>query len=456
MTRNRTRATVAVAAMGMAAGLLAGCGSDTAGGRTTITIWTQQADPTAMKAQRQVSDWIEKQLPVRINLVRKPGAAAGDNTALIAAVRGNVSPDLMLTDRFGVPQQAAIGTLRSMTPYIKKDIAAGKGDVTKKYLPFAIGEGSYNGQQYALPYDTDDRALIYNKKVLRDAGVDLSIFDPANGPMTVDQMMAAAMKINKKDSRGNYTRMGVVPWDDQGSPTTWALANGAKFFDNKTCQVTVGEPAMTYTLKRLAQWGKMLDYTKVDLFLNTYRPPNAPPTMSPMYQDRLGMTISGNWNISSYKQYAPKMDYGVTYLPVGKKGDKPWTWAGGFAITMPKASKHPDLAWQVMKLYDSEYGQGVFMKATTHLPTYESLLKDKSVIKGQEFFAQQLSFAQSRVPLPVGGFLWDALDTAQQAILLGDSTPAQAQKTVQDRMKAQMAIYCPFTAKIAGPAGAIG
>ncbi|OIV35880.1 hypothetical protein BIV57_19380 [Mangrovactinospora gilvigrisea] len=449
-------------AVGVAAGALvltaAGCGTQSTGGKTKIVVWTQQADPVGMAAQQKVINWIEKQMPnVTIELDRKPGVAAGDNTQLITAVRGNVAPDLMLTDRFGVIQQAALGMLKSLTPYIKKDEAAGKGNVTKKYLPFAVGEGAWKGQNYALPYDTDDRALVYNKEVLQKAGVDISKLDPKNGPITISELQAMAAKVDKKDSHGNYTQVGIVPWWGQGEPATWMMGFGAKFFDNKTCRVTATEPAAVKAYTLLDNWVSKLNYTKLQAFLAAYAPPNAPPTISPIYQNRFGFEITGNWDMANFKNYAPKMKYGVTYLPVEKKGQPPSTWAGGFALTMPKGTKgnHGQLAWEVMKLYDSAYGQKVFMTATSHLPTYTALLKDPQVIKGQEFFAKQLSFARSRVPLPIGAFLWNDQETEQDAVLLGKHTPMQAAETIQKQTDSMLKMYCPFKAVFAKPAGAV-
>ena len=53
----------------------------------------------------------------------------------------------------------------------------------------------------------------------------------------------------------------------------------------------------------------------------------------------------------------------------------------------------------------------------------------------------QRSFA----PLPVGAKYWDELTTAWQAIYLAQQAPADALKTVKDRVQPQLQRFCPIT-----------
>ena len=66
--------------------------------------------------------------------------------------------------------------------------------------------------RYALPTNTDARVLFYNKQLLREAGFDLSEFDPAQGPIAPDRFKEIAFKLNQTDASGAYTRLGFAPW----------------------------------------------------------------------------------------------------------------------------------------------------------------------------------------------------------------------------------------------------
>jgi ABC-type glycerol-3-phosphate transport system substrate-binding protein len=156
------------------------------------------------------------------------------------------------------------------------------------------------------------------------------------------------------------------------------------------------------------------------------------------------MAVTGNWEAASIREYAPKLDWGVTYLPVAKPGGRPFTWSGGYGLAMPKGSRNPGDAWTVMKEFAGREGQRIFSIGTSHLPTYQSLLKEKRVVRGQEFFAKMLDHSRVRQPLPVASTLWDALSSARDAVLLGDRRPAQALAEASDRVNPGMAQYCPF------------
>jgi multiple sugar transport system substrate-binding protein len=436
---------LAVALLALAAGAVACTGQQP---DNHILIWTSLKSEDDVSYQQKIIDAFKKENPgITVDIVGKSGQFTGDNTALIAAVRGDSAPNVFITDRFTVANQASIGLLTNLQPFVDKDRKATGKSLVSEYLPFSIDEASYRGNLYALPFDTDARGLYYNKTVLREAGIDPAVLDPKNGPPTIDEVIALGKRINQTDKKGNYTRMGIIPWDGQGFHATWGLIYGAKFFDQKTCQVTPQEPAFKHAYDNFATWAKEFDYQKVQAYLATYRPPNADPATSPFYTGKLGLAIDGNWSLASIKKYAPKLDYGVTYLPVPKKGDPPMTWAGGFGLVMPKGAPNPDLTWKFMKFYAGEQGQRLYIKAATKIPTWKSLLNDKDVTQGQGIFPGMMKFATNRPALPVGAQISDAMDAAQQGVLLGEETPDQALQQVYDRVQPQMQQFCPFTLK---------
>ena len=407
-----------------------------------VLFWTSITDDIDMAAENQIVAAFQKANPdLHVKIVGEPTQGTGDATALITAVRGGTPPDAYLIDRFTVSQQAAIGLLTDLSPYVSKE----QGDLAKQYLPFAWQEASYLGHPYGLPMDTDARALYYNKDLLQKAGIDPKVLDPANGPLTVDQVMQLAMKMNKTDSKGTYTQLGFIPWSGQGFHATWALNFGARFFNPNTCEITPTEPGFMKTMQLMAQWAKELNYGKVDTYLATYQPPNAPPSQTPFLTGHLAMGIDGIWSISSLQEYAPKLNYGLTYIPALNKGDKPFTWSGGFALVMPKGAINAAAGYRFMRFMSGPEGQRIYTKVTSHLPTWGALLNDTSLITGnQQFFAKMMSFSVSRPPLPVGAQFSDAMDTAQQGVLLGNTTPQSALQDVYTRVQPQMQQYCPY------------
>ena len=89
-------------------------------------------------------------------------------------------------------------------------------DVLSGYLEFARNEAMFAGTPYALPFDTDARALYYNIDMLEAAGVDVSELDPENGPVSLARVGELAAQVDEKNAQGNYTKMGFIPWFEQG------------------------------------------------------------------------------------------------------------------------------------------------------------------------------------------------------------------------------------------------
>ena len=202
-------AAVGVAAAGV--GTVSGCSTER--GPNDIVLWGVGGD--SREYQAQIIEAFKKENP-EINVIvnNVPGSGDGDATSVITAVRGGTAPDLWFMDRFSCAQYASLGLLESISPLIEK-----YEDPTflDQFLPFAVNELRLNGQVYGLPNQTDTRVLYYNKEVLRDAGIDTDALDPANGAPTVAMIDEMSDKLIKTDERGNYTRLGLIPYEDRKS-----------------------------------------------------------------------------------------------------------------------------------------------------------------------------------------------------------------------------------------------
>lgn len=409
-----------------------------------IVVWTKNAGNDQVVAQQALIDKYEAQNPgTTVRLIRAPARGDADATALITAVRGGTGPDVFLADRFTIAQFASLGLLQSVQPQVDAEPAG----FTDDYLDFALDEASLNGDLYGLPFDTDTRGLFYNKQLLRDAGVDPEVFNPENGPPTIDEVWEIADKITMTDESGNYTQMGFLPWGEQGWPFTYGLANNAQLFDQETCTISVDDPGFRKIYTDFDEWGKKLNYAKADTFQATYQPPNSPPSQTPFFNGKLGMSIVYSNFIFNIETYAPDLDWGVTYLPVNAEGDEPRSWSGGSAFTIPTGARNVDGAWDFMKFMAGEEGQRDWAISQKYLPTYAPLLDDPEVVGEQQFFADMLENDQSvsRTPLPVGSELWETMNTARDAVLLGDSTPDEVMDNIERRVQPQLEPYCPVT-----------
>lgn len=415
---------------------------ETGGGGTPanpekVLYWTSMTPPDSLTLKDMVDTYNKTHPGVVVEFVQVPGSET-DVAKLMTAVRGGTGPDVYQLDRFTVAQRAAAGVLEDLTSIVQKK----DPNLSSKYLPFAWAETQYKGHTYALPFDTDSRVLYYNKDMIKAAGFDPQMFDPKNGPLTIDQIKQISQKIDKTDANGNYTQVGFIPYDttySQGWHYTWGFVFGGKFADLNAMKVTPTDPGVVKAFQFMKDWAAMMGPQKVQTFISTYSPPNPPPEQHPFLIGKVAMMVSGDWVLNSIKQYNPNLNYGVTYIPIPEKGAAPQTWSGGWSFVIPTGSKHVAAAYDFISWMTGPEGQKMYTVGSSHMPTYKALLDDDSLYEGNhKFFKQLLANSNSRPPLPVGGLYWDALTQAQNAVTLKQADPTQALQQAYDTVQPQL------------------
>ena len=412
----------------------AGCNS----GTTQVLFWTSHTPPDTDSMKHMVDAYNKQSNSYCVKMVAVPGSET-DIAKLTTAVRGGTGPDVYELDRFTVAERAAAGVLEDLTPF-------GAASMSSNYLDFAWKEAVFKGKPYALPFDTDARALFYNKDLLQAAGVDTTALDISKGAPTIDTIRTMANKLNKKDASGNYTTLGFVPSFSQGWHYTWGFVYGGSFFDANSCKVTPDDPKIVQAFKDMYwDWSSSIGVDKIQTWLSTYAPPNQPTAQDAFLTGHVGFVVTGPWVLSWFPQYQPNLHYGITYIPVPHQGDTPATWAGGWSVVIPKGAKQAKGGFDFMKYFAGEAGQRTYTKETQHMPTWKTLLTDSSLYQGDlKLFVQLLPTAHSRPALPVGSLYWDQLSAAQDAAIRHSQDPAASLKAVATTVNDKLQQYCPL------------
>ncbi|MBV9273277.1 MAG: ABC transporter substrate-binding protein [Verrucomicrobia bacterium] len=410
--------------------------------QTQLKLWLPSSLDVHEKGayQQAAQEFAQKNGNIKVNVEVVPGSET-DVAKLLTAVRSGAGPDVAIIDRFTVAQRAAAGLLVDLTPLIQKE---GK-DLSQEYSEAPWKEVTYRNKVFGLPTDTDARALFYNKKILRDAGVDLSEFDPAHGPISPDRFKEIAMKLNQTDASGAYTRIGCVPWLEQGWGYTWGYAFGGNFFDFANCKITATDPGVVKGYRFLYDFAKALDPQKAKTFVDTYwqwpSTGNLPDAQMPFYTGKVAFVITGNWVFATIKEAAPNLEYGVTYIPA-PNGMKT-SWSGGWSGVILVGSKNVQPAYDLLRYLTGEPGQLLMVKQASSLPTLKSLQERKDLYAPQyQFFLSLLPISKSRPPIPVGALYWDQLKQAEEAVITNSQPPDAALKQVVDEVQPWMDRYC--------------
>jgi len=197
---------------------------------------------------------------------------------------------------------------------------------------------SYKGKRYGLPWFTDDRLLLYNHNMFRDAGL-----DPDNPPVKWHDLVGDAMLLTDP-VKGLY---GYGVSGAMSEITTLAYmiflygAGGEVLtpgYKSAAFNTPEGLEALRfYTdlfLKYKVSPPATIGYTEDD-----YR------TM--MAQNRVAMAVGGPWSIPLIEAANPaiKGNYGFALHPYLKQEASV---LGGWATVIAKESRRKDAAWKFM------------------------------------------------------------------------------------------------------------
>ncbi|HET6487703.1 MAG TPA: extracellular solute-binding protein, partial [Spirochaetia bacterium] len=126
----------------------------------------------------------------------------------LAAVAAGIAPDASVQNSHEFPHFASQGVFLDLTPYMTKDAMKAADWFTPQW-----NGAAFKGKRFGMPGVTDTRVLYYNKKLMRDAGL-----DPNKPPATGKDLETMAAKLNKKDSAGKLVQYGFIPTIQTGMP----------------------------------------------------------------------------------------------------------------------------------------------------------------------------------------------------------------------------------------------
>jgi multiple sugar transport system substrate-binding protein len=398
--------------------------------QATIEWWDTMTGVDEDITKKMIETFMSKNPDIKINrtyVAQSQGSQANDK--LLTAIAGGTPPDVFRFDRFIVAQFAAQGFLNDLT-----DLASKAGIKQDDYFPFAWEEAVYKDKLYALPYNTDTRALWYNKDLFKEAGL-----DPEKGPQDIKELADMADKLTTKGAGDRITRWGFVPHTDQAWIYTFGFGWKGEFQDKNTAKITSADPKVVDSMNWLQSYANHVGVENLDAFTAACQGTQCADQNDYFWTGQAAMVISGNWKVSQAKQYKPDGHYGVVPVP-GPDGPAPYaSWAGGWSWVIPKGAKNAEAAWRVISWVAGPEGQDMYCKATFQIPTNKKTASDPfySADSLNKVFIDLLPVSHTRPPIPAGSLLWDELVKARDDIIHG-KPPDQRLKQVDDKVNAEL------------------
>ena len=174
-------------------GAIAGQAAD-----VTITYWQYFYQSKVDLMNDLIQQFEAKNPGIKVEQVTFPYESYQQKVA--AAVPAGEGPDVINLYYGWLPLWVKSGYIQALP-----DSAFSSRYLAKTFYPFVAQSVSFGGKNYSVPTAVRTLALIFNKKLFRDAGL-----DPNVPPRTLDELLTDAKRLSRYDAQGNLVQAGLL------------------------------------------------------------------------------------------------------------------------------------------------------------------------------------------------------------------------------------------------------
>jgi len=212
----------------------------------------------------------------------------------------------------------------------------------------AIGNVSWDGKLWAIPYRMETHGFIYNKGAFKAAGL-----DPEKSPETWDDLIAAAAALSKDGKFGFAITGGGEVGNTIFRSLPFIWMNGGDIVTPDLTTAVVNSPEAVAAVKF---------YT--DFYLNGQSPDSTlqndgTANRRLFIAETVASYQSGQFDINSIRTENANIDIGVGLLP-HPEGKTPASILGGWSYVVPKDAKNPDEAKLFLQFLNTSENQAFF------------------------------------------------------------------------------------------------
>ncbi|OOG26942.1 ABC transporter substrate-binding protein [Enterococcus casseliflavus] len=416
--------------------LAAGCGNsetadssgnESADGKTTLDFWSFWGSGARQEVIEEIiDDFNASQDKIEVKYSYQPW---GDIwTKSLSSITAGNPPDVIVQDINSVAQRAEAQQATNLSEYIEEGFS-------DEFYPQLWDTVEYEGDAYAVPFNTDTQVIFYNKTLFKEAGI-----SEEQLPQTWEELETVARKLDVKNG-DDFERIGFYPLWNLGADV-WALNadDGVSWFD-KDENVKIDTDNKVEALEWILDWQEYYGQDTINRLEAEFGSGVADPFIS-------GLVAMRAQNINYYSSLAENapddFEFGVIQIPEKESGSGHLSWGGGFVLEVPYGAKDPEASYEFIKYLSTPEVQEKFGEKSFDImanrTANENLVNNDNLDENGQMIYQMAdeNFANTVItPVPLTAPDFSSLVNEQiDQIMLGSKTPAEgladAQKAVED------------------------
>lgn len=387
--------TTAVA--GAAAAMMAG--SAFAGEQTTIEMW-YHISPDQATVLLGMIDEFQAQNP-DIKVETQSVAFSELKKQVTIGVAADELPDVTLCDTCDNASFAAMGAAQDITADVE---AWGEFD---NYFDGPAASAQYNGGIYGLPYYSNCLAIMYNKDILDEMGIEYPTSD-----WTWDDFKNIVAKTTTDDHYG--LTMSLIK-SEEGTfnvlPFIWQAGGDYNDMDSDGAKEAIAMINDFYQNGYMSK--ELISMTQADMCASLFA------------TGKSALMVGGTWLTENIKNENPDLNYGVVTFPNYKNAASP---IGGGNIIMLK-NDHHEASWKLMQFLSSKENSMAFSDDAGYISSRKDSAEASEKCKNDEIlsvYVEQLAVARARGPHERWPEISSAIQTCFQSVLAGQASVDEA------------------------------
>ncbi|HSD63777.1 MAG TPA: ABC transporter substrate-binding protein [Ignavibacteriaceae bacterium] len=378
------------------------CGNDNrsaSNGEVEIIFWHSFVSSTVPALNELIARFEKENPGIKIKAQYIP---TGDALIqkLITAIQSKTAPDISWLHSDFMEDLVEADAIYKMDDFIKGDDGITQEELNDIYPALRL-YASWRGTLYSLPMEATNLALLYNKDMFKQAGL-----DPEHPPKDWNELKEFTKKLTlDKNNDGTFEQVGFFvpvfpaagplgPWTVwQFMPYLWQA--GGNMVDSAQTHVIYNEQP---GVEALTLWQQLFIEQKLNTFTTDFD--------VAFTSKRLAMAMDGPWNLPRYKDLLKNLNWSFAPLPAGPV--KQATVVGGEYLAIFKQSKHPKESWKFIKwmirpeiqaFWAMKSGYLPIRHAVLNVPEFREYLKKNPNFK---VFVDQMEVAEAQPPIDYG------------------------------------------------------